>query len=425
MKIILTESQLNLLIHHSVGLGSNSYKKIITEGAGWKALWQAVKTSVKEAPEVTFGLLTKSYIGKVNKVLNNIPPGQIVLGTQQAQKIMNIAKGLATNPVVKDNILQLLKLTKIPLDSPNIENITNMLINMQSLILRGVARGDNATIIAKDINAIAKSTSLNAADITSFADLVFKSTKINKILGGSKFEVAQQFIDKVNKLKPNYIANHGIDNYNALKQQFIDDIINKDEFLTMLKGNKPISATVKALKPKGSVYGDIGKGNKVINEILFVQDSKQYITLVKTKDGVLRPFYMRTGSGTRAGDKAEGWASAGQWVPYFGHADLVSKGDGHIKDGWFIKPNTGRQGLSGDDVISKDLGSVMGVNQQISGKNYGEFGVPKNNITNISTSGDANAWLRSKGYDPSTNSLTTEHLYNNGILRYWNFDGMP
>jgi hypothetical protein len=203
------------------------------------------------------------------------------------------------------------------------------------------------------------------------------------------------------------------------------DKLYKEALENIKQTTKATSSTItKTLKPKGSVYGDIGNGHKTINEIIFVQDSKQYVTLVKTQNGVLRPFYMRTGSGTRHWEE-KGWAAAGQWVPYFGHIDLINKFNGKKINGWFIKPNTGRQGLAGDEVISKDLGEVMGINQQISGKEYGAFGVPKNNVTNVSTSADVNNWLRSKGFDPSTNSLTKEHLTNNKMLETADIVGIP
>ena len=174
------------------------------------------------------------------------------------------------------------------------------------------------------------------------------------------------------------------------------------------------------LHPKGSVYGTIGNGNMVINEILFVQ-SGQYVTLVKTKSG-LRPFYMRTGAGSRAGEKPQGWATKGNWVPFFGIASIKELG---VEKGfnWFIKPKNGRMGLDGDNIISKDLGEVLGTNQKVSGNEY-SFGTPNKNITNIPTT-DINNWLRSKGYDPSTELLTKQQLDNSGIWNSYTFEGMP
>ena len=180
-----------------------------------------------------------------------------------------------------------------------------------------------------------------------------------------------------------------------------------------------------SLHPKGSVYGTIGNdGNMVINEILYVVNTGQYVTLVKTKSG-LRPFYMRTGTGTRSGDRAEGWATKGSWVPFFGNADIYHKPTEKMTSGWFIKPKNGRQGLGGDEIISKDLGEVLGINQKISGDEY-SFGVPNKNITSIPTSSDVNKWLRGKGYDPSNEELTEQQL---GWLfdprSEYTFEGIP
>ena len=191
MKSLMSEERLygNLI-------DSPPKKKVITEGVPWKALWQAVKTASKETPDLALTLISKSYIGKVNKALSKLPESGI-LAAKQAQEIMDIAKGLAKNMSVADNITKVFKLAKIPLDGPDIGSMRNMLVNMQALILRGVARGDNATIIAKDINAIAKSTSLTPQDITDFAHLVFNSTKINKILGESQLAKALEDLTKV------------------------------------------------------------------------------------------------------------------------------------------------------------------------------------------------------------------------------------
>jgi hypothetical protein len=242
---------------------------------------------------------------------------------------------------------------------------------------------------------------------------------LGKMVGGYP---AYAYITKTNNLREDMITLFFLNADDATRNKFLNahyDGVIPDA----LKNIKP---NPMPLHPKGSVYGTIGNGNMVINEILYIQSTGQYVTLVKTKSG-LRPFYMRTGTGTRAGDGAEGWATKGRWVPFFGNADIQLKpeyGKQNLNSGWFIKPQNGRQGLNGDDIISKDLGEVLGINQKISGDEY-SFGVPNKNITNIPTSSDINKWLRSKGYDPSNEELTRQQLKGNPIWGSHTFEGMP
>ena len=287
--------------------------------------------------------------------------------------------------------------------------------------------------IIKNLDDLYTATQRNLVKITVKEGGKTIEKEVIKSLSGG--HMTQEFME--NLVRYASTGNNPSKYYKYLPERLVDntpfrasvkaelDKLYKEALENIKQTTKATSSTItKTLKPKGSVYGDIGNGHKTINEIIFVQDSKQYVTLVKTQNGVLRPFYMRTGSGTRDWEE-KGWAAAGQWVPYFGHIDLINKFNGKKINGWFIKPNTGRQGLAGDEVISKDLGEVMGINQQISGKEYGAFGVPKNNVTNVSTSADVNNWLRSKGFDPSTNPLTKEHLTNNKMLETEDIVGIP
>jgi hypothetical protein len=136
--------------------------------------------------------------------------------------------------------------------------------------------------------------------------------------------------------------------------------------------------------------------------------------MLKDPNGRLRPFYQRTGDGTRAGDAPEGWASAGNWVPFYGMADVsfyrlineeTQEWGWKRTKGWFIKPKGGRQGEEGDEVISKLLADVVGTNG-IKDANY-DFGNLSKSITNTESASGLNTWLRNMGYDitPENGSL--------------------
>jgi len=197
-------------------------KKIIKEQVPWKAVWQAVKAGVKESPDMALTLISKSYISKVNKALSNIPESGII-SVKEAQEIMNIARGLSKNTKVADDITKIFKLSKIPLDGADINGMRNMLVNMQALILRGVAKGDNSSIIAKDINKITKSNAITSSDVTDFAHLVFNSPSINKVLGESKLAKSLKDLTKVE-----------IDTYfKSLKEMVPGDIRMLDDFKNM------------------------------------------------------------------------------------------------------------------------------------------------------------------------------------------------
>lgn len=214
-------------------------KKIITEGfpIPWRTLLQALKAGAKESPELITSL-SRSYIGKINKALSKIPESGII-PQKQAQEIMNIAKGIPTNTVVRDNITKLFKLSKINLNSSDISNMRTMLVNTQALILRGVAKGENATQIAKDINKINGSNTLTAQDITDFAHLVFNSPNINKILGESKLAKSlenlnvgdkEAYFKILTKLIPSDLR--GIDDFKN-----IDGGVTKEGFKALLDGS--------------------------------------------------------------------------------------------------------------------------------------------------------------------------------------------
>jgi hypothetical protein len=183
-----------------------------------------------------------------------------------------------------------------------------------------------------------------------------------------------------------------------------DDVIDGIE--TKIKTNEINSTNIS--KKIGSQadtikWGNLGKGYAILN--LITNYGGRYVVMVKDPGGVLRPFYQRTGGG----GAAQGWASAGNWVPFYGVADvtlLTDDGIKRIKD-WMIKPANGRMGEEGDDVISNLLGETLGTNG-IKDVDY-PIGNFNKSMTETPSGTEMNNWLKNQGY-----AITP----NNGFLPY-------
>ena len=192
-------------------------------------------------------------------------------------------------------------------------------------------------------------------------------------------------------------------------EELYEQLLGKKIELTEYK-NKDVSPA-KVVDNLSSVkWGNLGNGFTISNKIINYSD--RYVVMVKEGNGRLRPFYQRTGGGTRAGDTDEGWASPGNWVPFYGTADVsflrlnkeTQIWEWKRTNGWMIKPENGRQGEEGDEAISKLLADVVGTNG-IKDVDYG-FGNLYKSMTNTESSSGMNTWLRSFGYE-----ITPENGY--------------
>ena len=168
--------------------------------------------------------------------------------------------------------------------------------------------------------------------------------------------------------------------------------------------NRKSNPTPSKNSPTEVKWGKLGNGFAISDRITYFVG--RYVVMVKDANGRLRPFYQRTGGG----GVDQGWASAGNWVPFYGIADVtlnvLNKETNQYElrriDGWFIKPENGRMGESGDETISKLIGDVAGTNG-IKDVDYG-FGNLSKSISNTSSNAAMNGWLRSFGYEITPNS---------------------
>ena len=192
-------------------------------------------------------------------------------------------------------------------------------------------------------------------------------------------------------------------------EELYEQLLGKKVELTEYK-NKDVSPA-KVVDNLSSVkWGNLGNGFTISNKI--TNYGGRYTVMVKDANGRLRPFYQRTGGGTRAGDPDEGWASPGNWVPFYGTADVsfwrlnkeTQEWEWKRTNGWMIKPENGRQGEEGDEAISKLLADVAGTNG-VKDVDYG-FGNLYKSMTNTESSSGMNTWLRSFGYE-----ITPENGY--------------
>jgi hypothetical protein len=193
-------------------------------------------------------------------------------------------------------------------------------------------------------------------------------------------------------------------------EELYEQLLGKKVELTEYK-NKDVSPA-KVVDDLSSVkWGNLGNGFTISNKI--TNYGGRYTVMVKDANGRLRPFYQRTGGGTRAGDPDEGWAAKGNWVPFYGIADVsfyriineeTQEWGWKRTKGWMIKPENGRQGEEGDEAISKLLADVAGTNG-IKDVDYG-FGNLYKSMTNTESTSGMNTWLRSFGYE-----ITPENGY--------------
>ena len=183
-------------------------------------------------------------------------------------------------------------------------------------------------------------------------------------------------------------------------QDLYDDLLSKkaeaDEFKNRsTTPTAPVKSVTNEIK-----WGNLSKGYIISNKI--TNYSGRYVVMVKDANGRLRPFYQRTGGG----GADEGWASSGNWVPFYGIADVTIMTKEGLKrvDGWMIKPENGRMGEDGDELISSLLGDVVGTNG-VKDLDYA-LGNFKKSMTNTSTPSELNNWLRNMGYE-----ITPENGY--------------
>ena len=140
-------------------------------------------------------------------------------------------------------------------------------------------------------------------------------------------------------------------------------------------------------------------GYSIANKITNYSD--RYVVMVNTPNG-LRPFYQRTGGG----GADQGWAASGNWVPFYGVADVSIMTDEGLKriNGWMIKPENGRMGEAGDEFISQLLGDTLGTGG-IKNVDYPGINFSKE-MTKTNSTTDMNNWLRNMDYQ-----ITPENGY--------------
>lgn len=184
--------------------------------------------------------------------------------------------------------------------------------------------------------------------------------------------------------------------------ELYEDLLSKKAEVDEFK-NRSTTPTSPAKSMTDEIkWGNLGNGYTISNKI--TNYSGRYVVMVKDANGRLRPFYQRTGGG----GADEGWASSGNWVPFYGIADVTVIIDGELRrvNGWMIKPENGRMGEDGDESISSLLGEVVGTNG-VKDFDY-DLGNFSKSMTNTSSPSELNNWLRKMGYE-----ITPE----NGYLR--------
>jgi len=173
------------------------------------------------------------------------------------------------------------------------------------------------------------------------------------------------------------------------KKAEVDEFKNRDTSPTT--PSKSLSTEIK--------WGNLGNGYTISNKI--TNYGGRYVVMVKDANGRLRPFYQRTGGG----GADDGWAARGNFVPFYGIADVTLQvfnketNQYELKriTSWMIKPENGRMGEEGDDLISSLLGDVVGTNG-VKDFDY-DLGNFSKSMTNTPQPSEMNTWLRKMGYE--------------------------
>jgi len=191
-------------------------------------------------------------------------------------------------------------------------------------------------------------------------------------------------------------------------QDLYENLLSKKAEVDEFK-NRQSTPTPSKNIPTEVKWGNLGNGFTISNKI--TDYSGRYVVIVKDGSGRLRPFYQRTGGG----GVDEGWAASGNWVPFYGIADvtlkLFNKQTNQYElrriNGWMIKPENGRMGEEGDETISKLIGDIVGTNG-VKDVDYG-IGNFSKTMTKTPSDSEMNTWLRSFGYEitPQSGSLKT------------------
>lgn len=185
-------------------------------------------------------------------------------------------------------------------------------------------------------------------------------------------------------------------------QDLYDNLLSKKSEVDEFKNRQSTPTPSKNISTEVK-WGNLGNGFTISNQI--TNYSGRYVVMIKDTNGRLRPFYQRTGGG----GADEGWAARGNWVPFYGIADVSLMTRDGLKriNGWMIKPENGRMGENGDEIISNLIGNVAGTNG-IKDVDYG-IGNFSKSMTNTPSDAAMNDWLRSFGYEitPQTGSLKT------------------
>jgi hypothetical protein len=197
--------------------------------------------------------------------------------------------------------------------------------------------------------------------------------------------------------------------------ELYDNLLSKKAEVDEFINRKPTPQVSKNI-PTEVKWGNLGKGFTISNKI--TNYDGRYVVMVKDSNGRLRPFYQRTGGG----GANEAWAAKGNWVPFYGIADVTLKiynketqqYELRRVTGWMIKPENNRTGEDGDDIISRMIGDVVGTNG-IKDVDYGLGNFSKSITTTNSDSG-MNSWLRSFGYEITPQSGYLKVLQSPNVL---------
>ena len=298
-------------------------------------------------------------------------------------KVVAEKQGLSVNNITDDMIRQYIKSDQKLYDS--------------ILLKASQAADKQVDMLIKNVN-IEKIFSKDPSQLNSYR--VYISTPPSerniKVLSNGlldSIDEIEKLIDDIQRGKIN-----GVSSIPKELQELYENLLSKkaevDEFINRNPTpqiSKNISTEVK--------WGNLGKGFSISNKI--TDYSGRYVVMVKDPNGRLRPFYQRTGGG----GADEGWAAKGNWVPFYGIADVSLKiynpktQQYELKrvNGWMIKPENNRMGEDGDDIISRMIGDIVGTNG-VKDVDYG-LGNFSKSITSTTSDSGMNSWLRSFGYE--------------------------
>jgi hypothetical protein len=368
-------------------------KKLITEIERYKQLMGVVL--ITEAGKIaddylpltprSIDNLTKSGIDFSNDLskLSDEFTSRGIKTFDDLSKVVAEKQGLSVNNITDDMIRQYIKSDQKLYDS--------------ILLKASQAADKQVNILMKNVN-IEKIFSKNPSQLNTYR--VYISTPPSerniKVLSEGLSDSIDELGGLIDDIQRGRVSGISVipDELMELYNNLLSKKAEVDEFIN----RKPTPQVSKNI-PTEVKWGNLGKGFTISNKI--TNYDGRYVVMVKDSNGRLRPFYQRTGGG----GANEAWAAKGNWVPFYGIADVTLKiynketqqYELRRVTGWMIKPENNRTGEDGDDIISRMIGDVVGTNG-IKDVDYGLGNFSKSITTTNSDSG-MNSWLRSFGYE--------------------------